>query len=240
MALSLARQNEYRERYRQIRSGWRTSGEVYEAMVRRCVGSNASRVRALDLGCGAGGVMELLSEGVQLSVGVDPDLVSLYGHRNEAICLTAGRAEQLPFAEEEFDLVTCSWVFEHLYDPARAFAEIARVLKTGGHLVFLTPNAQSLVVKLNRLAPRMMQHWLVGLLYGRGERDTFPTTYAVNSVGRVDALARAVGLRQVQVQLVSDPTYLAFNDLFFQISLLCESLISEDRFVHIVGDYAKE
>ena len=84
-----------------------------------------------------------------------------------------------------------------------------------------------------------MQHWLVSLLYGRAERDTFPTAYAVNSIGQVDALARAVGLRRVQVQLVSDPTYLAFNDLFFQISLLYESLISEDRFVHIVGDYAK-
>jgi ubiquinone/menaquinone biosynthesis C-methylase UbiE len=208
-------------------------------MVRRCIGSDPSKVRALDLGCGAGGVMELLSEGVQLSVGVDPDLASLYGHRNQAICLTAGRAEQLPFGEGEFDLVTCSWVFEHLYEPARAFAEIARVLRRGGHLVFLTPNAQSLVVQLNRLAPRMVQHWLVGLLYGRGEQDTFPTTYAVNTAEQVDTLARAVGLQQVQVQLVSDPTYLAFSDLLFQLSLLYESLISEDRFVHIVGDYAK-
>jgi ubiquinone/menaquinone biosynthesis C-methylase UbiE len=175
-------------------------------MVRRYVSKDAREIHALDLGCGAGGVMELLSGQVRLSVGVDPDLASLYGHRNREICLTAGRAERLPFDGNEFDLVTCSWVFEHLAEPGRVFGEMARVLRKGGHLVFLTPNARNIVVRASRLVPRMMQHRLVRLFYG---------------------------------QLVSDPTYLAFGEVFFWISLLYEYLISPDRYVHIVGDYVK-
>jgi SAM-dependent methyltransferase len=237
LTLSLDRQNEYRERYRQIHAGWRTSGEVYEALVCRHAGDG--EVRALDLGCGAGGVMELYSARVGLSVGLDPDLTSLYGHRNRHIRLAAGQAETLPFESEAFDLVTCSWVLEHLHRPGATLAEVARVLRVGGHLVFLTPNVHSLVVQLNRLVPQGFQHWLVRLAYGRREKDTFSTAYAANSVQTIDTLARGVGLEPVEVHLVSDPTYLAFNEVLFQLSLFYESLISEDRYVHIVGDYAK-
>jgi hypothetical protein len=84
-----------------------------------------------------------------------------------------------------------------------------------------------------------MQHGLVRLIYGRQEGDTFPTAYAANTVGTIDALAMAVGLRRVQVELVSDPTYLAFSELLFRASVFYESLISPERYVHIVGDYVK-
>jgi SAM-dependent methyltransferase len=49
----------------------------------------------------------------------------------------------LPFADGQFSVVTSVAVFEHLYDPYRAAAEIFRVLKAGGALVgsvaFLEP-----------------------------------------------------------------------------------------------------
>ena len=63
---------------------------------------------------------------------------------------------------------------------------------------------------------------------------------AANSVQAIDALAKKAGLLQVEVQLVSDPTYLAFNEALFRASLFYESLISSDRYAHIVGDYVKE
>lgn len=237
--LSLDRQNEYRERYGQIRRDWRSSGETYESMVRQYIAPGKDRVRVLDLGCGAGGVMELLSRQVLLAVGVDPDLASLREHRDEVTRLCAGRAECLPFEEGAFDLVTCSWVLEHLARPAEAFGEIARVLRVGGHLVFLTPNARNPIAAANRLVPRLMQNRLVRRLYGREERDTFPTVYAANSVERIDALAGPAGLRPIQIELVSDPTYLAFNDVLFRLSIWLERWTPRERFVHIVGDYVK-
>lgn len=50
---------------------------------------------------------------------------------------------ELPFADEQFDVVTSVAVFEHLYDPFRAAGEKLRVLKKGGVLIgslaFLEP-----------------------------------------------------------------------------------------------------
>jgi len=50
---------------------------------------------------------------------------------------------ELPFADEQFDVVTCLAVFEHLYEPYRAASEMLRVVKKDGILVgslaFLEP-----------------------------------------------------------------------------------------------------
>ncbi|HEY0008668.1 MAG TPA: class I SAM-dependent methyltransferase [Tepidisphaeraceae bacterium] len=47
--------------------------------------------------------------------------------------------EQLTFADATFDLVITQDVFEHVIDPAKAFAEIARTLKPGGAHIFTVP-----------------------------------------------------------------------------------------------------
>lgn len=43
-------------------------------------------------------------------------------------------AEQLPFADGEFDLLTCRLAFHHFPNPEKALAEFARVVKPGGVL----------------------------------------------------------------------------------------------------------
>jgi len=47
--------------------------------------------------------------------------------------------EKQTFADDSFDLVVTSDVFEHVLDPARGFAEIARTLRQGGAHVFTVP-----------------------------------------------------------------------------------------------------
>jgi SAM-dependent methyltransferase len=54
------------------------------------------------------------------------------GERNEDL-------EKLTFADASFDLVVTQDVLEHVLDPTKAFAEIARVLRPGGLHVFTTP-----------------------------------------------------------------------------------------------------
>jgi SAM-dependent methyltransferase len=50
-------------------------------------------------------------------------------------------AGHLPFADGGFDGVICAEVFEHLFDPRAAAAEIFRVLRPGGVLFATVPNA---------------------------------------------------------------------------------------------------
>jgi len=47
--------------------------------------------------------------------------------------------EQLTFQDQSIDLHISQDVFEHIFDPAQAFREIARTLKPGGAHVFTTP-----------------------------------------------------------------------------------------------------
>jgi SAM-dependent methyltransferase len=47
--------------------------------------------------------------------------------------------EQLTFRDASFDLFITQDVFEHLFDPAAAFREIARVLRPGGLHIFTVP-----------------------------------------------------------------------------------------------------
>lgn len=50
-----------------------------------------------------------------------------------------GTAEKLPFKDNSFDLVVAWDVMEHIPDDRRAFAEVTRVLKSGGHFLFSVP-----------------------------------------------------------------------------------------------------
>lgn len=277
--LPLSRQNTYRERYRTLRPGWRTSGEEFEALTRQHIGPGA---RVLDLGCGRGGVMELFWRDVKLSVGLDPDHASLVEHRakhtQEVIArrgepkqspsaeiaspsagarndkagmpLVCGLGEVLPFPNESFDLVIGLWVLEHLAQPEIVLSEIRRVLRSpgpapgapGGHFIFLTPNALHPLIRLNRLSQILpaIQRTLVPRLYARAEADTFRVHYRANTPARLRTLAAAHGFGFASLRAIPDPTYLAFNDLFFRLSVLFERMLPEGWGVHVVGEWVKE
>jgi len=167
------------------------------------------------------------------------DVASLVEHRAPAVTRVTASAEALPFADGSFDLVICSWVLEHLQRPERAFAEISRVLRPGGHFIFLTPNARHPITLLNRLFPGGIQRPLVAKFYGRAEEDTFPVVYRANTRKHIDELARKAKLRCVTFAYIEDPTYLALNEVCFRISVFLEKLIPRSGKVHIVGDYVK-
>ena len=235
--LPLERQNRYRERRRQEQPGWQPSGDAFEALTRQRL-SPASRV--LDLGCGRGGVMELFWRDVRLAVGLDPDLPSLREHR-AGMPLVCGLAEALPFRTASFNLVIGLWVLEHLAEPSLTLREIHRVLAPGGHFIFLTPNALHPLLLANRYAWAFpaVQRLLVPRLYGRGEADTFRVRYRANTVGRLRALAGETGFDVAGLRTISDPTYLAFNDFFYRLSLLLERMLPRAAHVHILGDFVR-
>lgn len=55
-----------------------------------------------------------------------------------------GSAEDIPFAENTFDAVVCTQVFEHLQNPDKAAGEIRRVLKPGGYCLLTAPQTNEL------------------------------------------------------------------------------------------------
>lgn len=58
-------------------------------------------------------------------------------NKPERICFTQSCAEALPFAEATFDAAFATLVFCSVAAPQKAFAQLHRVVKPGGHLVLL-------------------------------------------------------------------------------------------------------
>jgi len=233
--LPLAVQNAYRERYRAIRPEWRSSGDQLEAMVRSHI---TAKSRVLDLGCGRGGVVELFWRDVDLAAGLDPDSPSLSEHRAPGMPVIRGVGERLPFVDESFDLIVCLWVLEHMQDPAATLREVHRVLRPGGHFVFLTPNMRNPLMLANRIGRALpaLQRRLVPRFYGREEADTFPVRYRANTVDAIRGHARASGLVVFYMRVVPDPTYLAVNGFMFWALVMSERLMPNGLGVHLLGD----
>ena len=233
--LPLAVQNAYRERYRAIRPGWKSSGDQLETIVRSHITPDS---RVLDLGCGRGGVVELLWRDVRLAAGLDPDSPSLAEHRAAGLPVIRGVGERLPFVEESFDLVVCLWVLEHLRDPAATLREVRRVLRPGGHFVFLTPNMRNPMMVVNRIGKALpsLQRRVVPRFYGREETDTFPVQYRANTVEAIRRHASAAELDVYDLRVVPDPTYLAVNSVMFRAAVMSERLMPEGWGVHLLGD----
>lgn len=240
--LPLSRQNAYRARYQKLRPSWQPSGQVLEGLVRATLQPTS---RVLDVGCGRGGVLELFWREVALGVGVDPDWRSLREHRARAAPAALPRVcafgDALPFPAQTFDVVLGIWLLEHLAQPARVFAAVSRVLKPGGRFICLTPNAQHPLILANRFswAFPLVQRVLVPSLYGRSERDTFRVHYRANTLPTLRTLATQAGLRVVSLRPISDPTYLAFNDFFFALSVAFEDLLPANWGVHLLGEFSK-
>jgi SAM-dependent methyltransferase len=91
--------------------------------------------RVLDVGCGVGHSYSLLAP--RVTVGVDVDADVLAGQERETR-LADMRA--LPFGADTFGSALAVQSIEHVPDPERAVAEIARVVEPGGVAVLVTPN----------------------------------------------------------------------------------------------------
>jgi SAM-dependent methyltransferase len=89
--------------------------------------------RVLDAGCGTADFAALIAAPEVVCVDVSPAAVEQA--RSRGLRAEVAEIERLPFADGEFDTVTCNWVLYHLEDVDAGLAEIARVLRPGGRFV---------------------------------------------------------------------------------------------------------
>jgi SAM-dependent methyltransferase len=103
----------------------------------------AAGARFLDVGAGNGDRVARMAALGWTAVGVEPDPVAAELGRARADVRT-GTLDAQSFPPGSFDAVHLSHVIEHVHGPAALLAECRRVLRPGGRLVLLTPNARSL------------------------------------------------------------------------------------------------
>lgn len=97
-----------------------------------------SGLSILDVGCGTGANLEMLSQ-FGSAEGVDVSDDALEFCRGKGLTVQKGLAETLPFADETFDITTALDVVEHLDDDIAGLKEMHRVTKSGGYSLIFVP-----------------------------------------------------------------------------------------------------
>lgn len=101
-----------------------------------------SRWTVGDLGCGTGQLSEALAPVVRQVVAVDESGAMLNAAKRrlaafDNVDVRTGSVEALPIEDEELDVALLFMVTHFLLEPAKALAEVRRVLKPGGRLLML-------------------------------------------------------------------------------------------------------
>jgi SAM-dependent methyltransferase len=161
---------------------------------------------AIDLGCGPAGVLELLIERVGPSgrvVGLDVDpahvaLARAFAHNRglAQVEVMEADATQTGLPASSFDLVHARTLLVNVPEPARVVAEMARLVKPGGHVLVHEPDLAALIC----YPPDPAWERVVDLLLTAFQRDG-----ADLCIGRrLPTLLRGAGLVDVSVEACAD------------------------------------
>ena len=146
--------------------------------------------KLLDVGCGTGTLAILAKakagpDGEVHGIDASPEMIEVACRKADKagadVRFQVGLIEDIPFPDDQFDLVLSSFMLHHLPDDLKreGFAEIYRVLKPGGH--FLT-------VDLGASSNSMISHLM--LLFGHWRTQ--------GNVPELMALMEDTGFREVE------------------------------------------
>ncbi len=112
---------------------------------------------AVDLGCGRGGVLEILRQKADSIIGVDGSsrvleiarrrFAETQGTASHSVSLRIGELDHLPLRDFEVDFACINLVLHHISDPKLVLIEIQRILQHNGTLLvteFIKHNDESL------------------------------------------------------------------------------------------------
>ena len=111
--------------------------------------------RILDVGCGPGWLLRDLRDQGWDVYGVDFSPVAVEYARNRGLNVKCGDLLEAAYKDEFFDAVLFNHSLEHVYDPISTMQEVRRILKPGGLVYIIIPNAGS-------FEARVFGKWWVG------------------------------------------------------------------------------
>ncbi len=94
--------------------------------------------RFLDVGCGAGTLMDLAARDFDEVVGVEPSPISAQVVRDKGYRVHEGLLEEITLENGYYDMIAMDAVIEHVLDPVDIMRKCYKALKPGGYLAMVT------------------------------------------------------------------------------------------------------
>jgi SAM-dependent methyltransferase len=162
---------------------------IFFDLIRRSLGPDRRDLQVLEIGCGAGGMLDPLAEfGTVTGIDVAHDYIEFCRQRGHDRVIT-GSGYELPFKDQSFDMIALFDVIEHIPDDLKVMQEVRRVLRPGGQVFVSVPAYQFLFSQNDRVAHHLRRY----------------------TAGRLERLLRSAGLQP------SKTTY--FNTFLFPLIL---------------------
>ena len=141
--------------------------------------------RLLDVGCGAGNLLQAAQKNSWDAQGVDVSANSIKHIRELGFEGFHGELQKANFPSQHFDVVTAAEILEHLADPRLLLQEVARVLRPGGLFWTTTPHGRGLSARVLGIKWRCV--WP-------------PEHLQLFSVAGLKALLREAGFRELRIR----------------------------------------
>lgn len=106
--------------------------------------------KVFEVGSGAGRQLEQMVRDGWDASGADFDPAAVAVARSRGLDVLLGDIRDLDLPVGSFDAVVMAQVIEHVYDPVGLLVRCAELLKPGGRLISITPNADSMAHRIYR------------------------------------------------------------------------------------------
>jgi SAM-dependent methyltransferase len=104
--------------------------------------------RLLDIGCGAGLLLEAAQKQGWNVQGLDVSSNAVKHVREQGFEVFEGELQEAGFPSQHFDVITAAELLEHLFEPRLLLQEVARLLRPGGLFWTTTPHARGLSARV--------------------------------------------------------------------------------------------
>lgn len=156
----------YQDLYNLEETHWwhRSKFQLVQGAISRLVPTTSSNVKLLDIGCGTGQILTLLSHfGTASGIDVSPEAIK-FCKRRKLTRVSVGSSYNTGFAKNSMDVITILDVLEHT-DERKTLKEIMRILKPGGFLILTVPAYQWLWSRWDEVLMHKKRYTVPSLTY---------------------------------------------------------------------------
>jgi len=189
--------------------GWGINNQIPEYKIKEII-PHISGKKILDIGCGPGHFVDILSKQGFNAFGIDPVSEFIqYAQKNKKGNYQIGDATKTSFKSKEFDTVILKSVLEHLEDDKKALKEALRI---GKKVIFIVPQVTPLSLKRR------------GLVYSHYQDKSHLRNYTQKSVKELVKKSKGKLIKLIPIEPL--PIMSIFLELF-SAPLLLKRIITK-------------